>query len=67
MDIEKHQLKVHQYFIHGIDIAAKEGTKLVAIVDGKVTKTGWNGAGGFTIVISSGEYAFSRSLYSYIC
>lgn len=50
-----------QHFIHGIDIVANEGTKLVAITDGKVTKTGWNGAGGFTIVITSGEYVFSYS------
>lgn len=50
-----------QHFIHGIDIVASEGTKLVAITDGKVTKTGWNGAGGFTIFITSGEYVFSYS------
>lgn len=31
---------------------------MIAVVDGTVAKTGWNGAGGFTIVISSGEYVF---------
>lgn len=43
----------------GIDIAAPQGTKLVAIVDGTVTKTAWGGAGGYTITIESGEYSFS--------
>ena len=43
----------------GIDIAAPEGTKLVAILDGKVTRTSWGGAGGYTITIESGEYSFS--------
>lgn len=28
-------------------------------MDGKVTKTYWNGAGGYTIVIESGNYTFS--------
>lgn len=51
----------HQHFILGIDIAAKEGTKLVAVINGTVNKTGWNGARGYTIVISSGEYVFSYS------
>lgn len=46
-------------FHSGIDIGAPEGTKIIAIVDGKVTKTAWGGAGGYTITIESGEYSFS--------
>ena len=42
-------------FHSGIDIGAPEGTKIIAIADGKVTKTAWGGAGGFTITIESGE------------
>lgn len=46
-------------FHSGIDIGASEGTKIIAIADGKVTKTAWGGAGGYTITIESGEYSFS--------
>lgn len=46
-------------FHSGIDIAAPEGTKLVAIEDETVTRTSWGGAGGFTITIKSGEYTYS--------
>lgn len=46
-------------FHSGIDIAAGEGSKLVAITDGKVTFAGWNGAGGYTIIISAEEYTFT--------
>ena len=43
----------------GIDIAAPEGTKLVAIMEGEITKASWGGSGGYTITIVSGEYTFS--------
>ena len=46
-------------FHSGIDIGAPEGTKIIAITDGKFTKTAWGGAGGYTITIESGEYSFS--------
>lgn len=44
---------------NGIDIAAKEGTKLVAIMDGTVTKASWGGSGGYTITIVSKDYTYS--------
>lgn len=48
-------------FHYGIDIAAKAGTKLIAISDGVVTKSSWYGSGGYTIMIDSGEYSFTYS------
>ena len=46
-------------FHSGIDIAAPEGSKLVAITEGTVSFTGWNGAGGYTIIIIAEEYTFT--------
>lgn len=43
----------------GIDIAAPEGTKLIAMQNGTVTKASWGGGDGYTISIDSGEYTFS--------
>lgn len=48
-------------FHYGIDIAAKAGTKLIAIADGIVTKASWGGAGGYTIIVESDEYSFTYS------
>jgi murein DD-endopeptidase MepM/ murein hydrolase activator NlpD len=36
----------------GIDIGAPEGTKLIAVVDGTITFTGFLGGGGYTITLS---------------
>lgn len=36
----------------GIDIGAPEGTKLIAVVDGQITYTGFLGGGGYTITLS---------------
>ena len=43
----------------GIDIAAKEGTKLIAIMEGTVIKASWGGSGGYTITIDSNEYTIT--------
>lgn len=36
----------------GIDIGAPENTKLIAVVDGTITYTGFLGGGGYTITLS---------------
>ena len=36
----------------GLDIGAPEGSKLIAITDGKITFTGFLGGGGYTITLS---------------
>lgn len=46
-------------FHSGIDIAATEGTKIIAVVEGKITNASWAGAGGYTITMVSGEYTFT--------
>ncbi len=46
-------------FHSGIDIAAPEGTKIVAICDAEVIRTAWGGSGGYTITIKVDEYTFS--------
>ena len=52
---------MHLSTIVGIDIAAPEGAKLIASIKGTVIKTGWGGAGGYTIIIDAGEYSFTYS------
>ena len=42
----------------GIDIAAPAGSNIVATCSGKVTYTGFYGAGGFTVIIKSGDLSF---------
>ena len=36
----------------GIDIGAPEGSKLIAVVNGEITYTGFLGGGGYTITLS---------------
>ncbi len=40
---------------NGIDINAKIGEDIVAAIDGKVTKAGWDAGNGMTVVISEGN------------
>ncbi len=46
-------------FHKGVDIAAPEGTKLLAIANGKITFTGFLGGGGYTITLSFENYKIS--------
>ena len=46
-------------FHSGIDIAAPTGTNLVSADSGKVVFAAWNGAGGYSVIIESGNYTFS--------
>lgn len=59
MDIEKLQQLGASTFHSGIDIAAPEGTKLIASIKGTIVKTGWGGAGGYTITIKNDTYTVS--------
>lgn len=43
----------------GIDIAAAEGTNILAIFSGTVTYVGFSGAGGYTISVKSGNFTAS--------
>lgn len=44
----------------GIDIAANQGSKVLAIDDGVVTFAGWNNSGGYMIIIDHYNYFDSR-------
>ena len=44
-------------FHSGIDIAANSGSNLVAALSGTITYTGFYGAGGYTIMLDSGDYS----------
>lgn len=46
-------------FHYGVDIPAPEGTKLIAITDGKITFRSFLGAGGYTITLSFDNYKVS--------
>ncbi len=40
----------------GIDIAAAEGSSILAVVSGEITFTGFLGGGGYTLTLTSGSY-----------
>lgn len=44
---------------YGVDIGAPNGSKILAITDGKITFVGWNGAGGYTITMSNEDLIIS--------
>ena len=43
----------------GIDIPAPEGTKFIAVADGKITFRDFLGAGGYTITLSFDDFKVS--------
>lgn len=45
----------------GIDIAASQGSNVIAIFSGKVTYTGFMGANGFTVVVENSSYSATYS------
>lgn len=46
-------------FHSGIDIGAPEKTKLIAAINGEVTKASWGGANGYSITIKGDKYTVS--------
>lgn len=48
-------------FHYGLDIGAPVGSNIIAVFSGQVTFTGFNGANGFTVTVSNGNYTFSYS------
>ena len=55
MEKELPQLYGASTFHKGIDIGAKEGTKLYAICDGEITFADFLGGGGYTITLSKDD------------
>lgn len=43
----------------GIDIGAPTGSNIVAICSGKITYTGFNGAGGYSIILKNDNFTIS--------
>jgi len=50
-----------QSYHYGLDIGAPTGSKIIAILSGQVTYTGFNGANGFTVTITTGNLSVSYS------
>lgn len=48
----------------GIDIAAPEGSSIISFADGIVSFTGWNGANGYTVIITHSNNI--KSIYGHV-
>lgn len=48
----------------GIDIPASDGTYFLAVTDGQIIYTGFNGGGGYTITSKNDKYTIS---YCHVC
>lgn len=59
--LEQHLLLGASNFHYGIDIAATAGANLIAVIDGKITYTDFNGANGFTIKLENLNFIISYS------
>lgn len=51
LDIEKHLLLGASTYHSGIDIGAPTGANIISITNGKISYTGFNGAGGFCVIL----------------
>lgn len=47
----------------GLDIAANEGTPILSCISGCVTYTGFNGSGGYTVIIQNNNFS---SMYCHV-
>lgn len=52
-----------QLITGGIDIAAPTNAKIIASFSGKVTFTGFSGAGGFTVIVENNNFS---ALYCHV-
>ena len=57
--LDVHQLNGASSYHSGLDIAAPQNTNIYSVLSGKVTFTGFSGAGGFTITITSNNFSIS--------
>lgn len=48
----------------GLDIPASEGTYFLATISGKVTYAGFNGSGGYTIILENDN---TKATYCHVC
>ena len=48
----------------GIDIAAPEGASIISVADGKISFIGWNGANGYTVIVTHSNNI--KSIYGHV-